>query len=77
MDVVNVNTTFINILSALDTSADASPSSWTVLLASFLTPLVCFLAYLSYTPSVIGKIPEYTTNKLPFVGSWSFFTQRW
>jgi hypothetical protein len=52
-----------------------SPSSYW--LASVFSVLVGFLAYLSYTPRVEGGTPPYTTDKIPFVGSWSFFTRRW
>ncbi|KAJ5274865.1 hypothetical protein N7497_005473 [Penicillium chrysogenum] len=49
-------------------------------LTALVTTLVPFLAYvvfLSYTPTVDKKSPEFTPNTVLLVGSWGFFTQKW
>ncbi|KAF3763196.1 cytochrome P450 [Cryphonectria parasitica EP155] len=45
-------------------------------LSSITAILVTFLAYLSYTPKVDKNSPAFTTDTLPFVGSWRFLTQK-
>ena len=47
-----------------------------VAMTSFIAIFVSFLAYLSYTPKVDKRAPAFTSDTVPFIGSWNFFTQK-
>lgn len=51
-------------------------SPLTLGLAGFMTTLFSFLAYLSYSPKIDKKAPAFTSDTVPFIGSWRFFTQK-
>ncbi|KID84886.1 Cytochrome P450 [Metarhizium guizhouense ARSEF 977] len=44
-------------------------------LTTFTIAFITLVVYLSYTPKVVGA-PEFTTDTVPFIGSWSFFTNK-
>ncbi|KAI1378720.1 putative cytochrome P450 [Hypoxylon crocopeplum] len=48
----------------------------TAALTALMAFFVSSLAYLSYTPTVDKRAPAFTTDVVPFIGSWSFFTQK-
>ncbi|OJJ96979.1 hypothetical protein ASPACDRAFT_33648 [Aspergillus aculeatus ATCC 16872] len=46
-------------------------------LVATVTTFLAYIVFLSYTPRVDKKSPQFTPNTVPLVGSWSFFTQKW
>lgn len=46
-------------------------------LATVVVAALTFLAYLSYTPTVDKRSPEFTRDTSPFIGSWGYFSRRW
>jgi sterol 14-demethylase len=56
---------------------DGIRSPVTLGLAGFLATCISYLAYLSYSPRIDKAAPEFTSDTVPLVGSWRFFTQKW
>ncbi|KAG6022115.1 hypothetical protein E4U19_005259 [Claviceps sp. Clav32 group G5] len=54
-----------------------SSSPATLALATLATGLAVFLVYLAYTPSVDALAPEFTSDTVPLIGSWGFYSRRW
>ncbi|KAG6182787.1 hypothetical protein E4U10_006944 [Claviceps purpurea] len=54
-----------------------SSSPGTLALATLATGLAVFLVYLAYTPSVDALAPEFTSDTVPLIGSWGFYSRRW
>ncbi|KAF8852512.1 putative cytochrome P450 [Acephala macrosclerotiorum] len=48
----------------------------TIMSTSFIAIFASFLVYLSYTPKVDKRAPAFTSEAVPFIGSWNFFTQK-
>lgn len=48
----------------------------TAALTTFMTLFLGFVAYFSQTPEIDRRAPVFTKDTLPFIGSWSFFTQK-
>ncbi|KAE8385292.1 cytochrome P450 [Aspergillus alliaceus] len=46
-------------------------------IVGLITTFLSLLVYLSYTPRVHENSPEFTSDTLPFVGSWDFFNRKW
>ncbi|KAI2794170.1 hypothetical protein POX_a00760 [Penicillium oxalicum] len=46
-------------------------------LLATVTTFLAYIVFLSYTPHVDKNSPQFTSNTVPLVGSWSFFTQKW
>ena len=46
-------------------------------LVGFVSTFATFLAYLSYTPKIDSKAPAFTSDTMPFIGSWGFYSRRW
>lgn len=63
-------------LAWMDLHSDHLQSPVTLGLAGFVATLISFLAYLSYTPRVDKRSPAFTSDTVPFVGSWGFFTRK-
>lgn len=59
-----------------DLGSNGLQASLTLGLAGFVATFVSLLAYLSYTPKVDSKAPAFTSDTVPFIGSWRFFTQK-
>ena len=70
------NVTSDNLLSGVDLASNDFQSPRTIGLASVIATFFSFLAYLSYSPRIDKKAPAFTTDTVPFVGSWRFFTQK-
>ncbi|KAB8235416.1 cytochrome P450 [Aspergillus alliaceus] len=46
-------------------------------IVGLITTFLSLLVYLSYTPRVHENSQEFTSDTLPFVGSWDFFNRKW
>lgn len=46
-------------------------------LLATVTTFLAYIVFLSYTPHVDKNSPQFTSNTVPLVGSWGFFTQKW
>ena len=68
MNIVSVGLLF-------GTALKSGVSPWPATFA--VAVLISFIAYLAYTPRVDKRSPDFTTDKLPFIGSWGFFTRKW
>ena len=71
-----LNMTSTHPLSGIDMISHDFHSPLTLGLAGFIATLFSSLAYLSYSPKVDKKSPAFTSDTVPFIGSWRFFTQK-
>ena len=70
------NMTSTHPLSGIDMISHEFQSPLTLGLAGFIATLFSFLAYYSYSPKVEEKSPAFTSDTVPFIGSWRFFTHK-
>ena len=70
------NMTSAKLLSEMDLSSQDFQAPVTLGLAGFVATFLSFLAYLSYSPKVDPKAPAFTSDTVPFIGSWRFFTEK-
>lgn len=80
MSFLTANTT-ASVLSSLPTNVaglDLNPMDLQSPWGAYLPVLMAlgFLAYLSYTPRIKGKIPAFTPETYPIIGSYRFFTHK-
>ena len=73
---LNVTSFSDNLLLGVDRNLLSFQSPMTIGLASVIATFFSFLAYLSYSPRIDKKAPAFTTDTVPFIGSWRFLTQK-
>ncbi|KAF2723083.1 putative cytochrome P450 [Polychaeton citri CBS 116435] len=59
-----------------DLDSGSSQSPLTIGLAGVTALFLGFMVYLFYTPKVDSRSPAFTTDTIPFIGSYRFFTQK-
>ncbi|KAF1952292.1 putative cytochrome P450 [Byssothecium circinans] len=45
-------------------------------MTTLMTAFISLLAYMSYTPKVDKRAPAFTSDTVPFIGSWNFFFKK-
>ncbi|EED18907.1 cytochrome P450, putative [Talaromyces stipitatus ATCC 10500] len=70
------NLTSSTLVARMDFNAQNFQSPVTISLAGLLATLISLLAYMSYSPPIDKRSPAFTSDTVPFIGSWRFFTQK-
>ena len=73
---LTLNMVFTSNMTSMDLNSQDVQSPVSLGLAGFMATFISFLAYLSYTPRVHKKSPAFTSDTVPFIGSWRFFTHK-